>query len=50
MFLEDKTEMAGVMKEPHEESMEYAHASGSSLCGCVEELRYRHCRMLACEA
>ena len=39
-FLDDN-EMAGLVAEPNKESMEYAQASGSILCGCVKESRYR---------
>ena len=49
MFLDDKTEMVGVVTKPNEESMEYAQASGSLPCGCVKEPKYRHCRMRACK-
>ena len=49
MFLDDKTEMAGVVTKPNEESMEYAQASGSLLCRCMTESKYRQCRMHACE-
>ena len=31
MFLDDKTEMAGVVTKPNGENMEYAQASGSLL-------------------
>ena len=49
MFLDDKTEMAGVVTKPNEESMEYAQASGSLLCRCMTEPWYRQYRMCACE-
>ena len=49
MFLDDKTEMAGVVTKPNGESMEYAQASGSLLCRCMTEPRYRQYRMRACE-
>ena len=49
MFLDDKTEMAGVVTKPNEESMEYAQASGSLLCRCMTEPSYLQYRMLACE-
>ena len=49
MFLDGKTEMAGVVTNPNEESIEYARASGSLLCGCMTEPRYRQYRMRACE-
>ena len=39
LFLEDRTEMAGVVTEPAEESMEHAQASGSIPCGYVKEPR-----------
>ena len=39
MFLDDMTEMAGVVTKPNEESMEYAQASGSLLCRCMTEPR-----------
>ena len=49
MFLDDKTEMAGVVTKPNGENMEYAQASGSLLCRCMTEPRYRQYRMRACE-
>ena len=49
MFLDDMTEMAGVVTKPNGENMEYAQASGSLLCRCMTEPRYRQYRMRACE-
>ena len=49
MFLDDKTQMAGVVTKPNGESMENAQASGSLLCRCMTEPRYRQYRMRACE-
>ena len=49
MFLDYMTEMACVGTKPNEESMEYAQASGSLLCRCMTEPRYRQYRMRACE-
>ena len=49
MFLDDMNEMAGVVTKPNEESMEYAQASGSLLCRCMTEPRYRQYRMRSCE-
>ena len=41
IFLEVKSEVAGVEAEPNEESMVHAQARGSIHCGCVKESRYR---------
>ena len=49
MFLDDMTEMAGVVTKPNGKNMVYAQASGSLLCRCMTEPRYRHYRMRACE-
>ena len=47
MFLDDETEVAGVVTKPNEESMEYAQASGSLLCRCMTEPTYRQYRKRA---
>ena len=49
MFLDDKTEMAGVVTKPNEEIMEHVQTYGSLPCGCMKEPRYRQCRVRACE-
>ena len=49
IFLDDKTEMAGVVTKPSEESVENAQASGSLLCRCITEPSYLQYRMRACE-
>ena len=41
IFLDVKTEVAGVEREPNEESMWHAQARGSMPYGCVKESRYR---------
>ena len=39
MFLDDKTQMTGVVIQPNEKSMVYAQTSGSLLCGCMKKNR-----------